>query len=50
MSKSSVLIIIGIFTILTPFSGLPVSIRNILFVIFGACVFGLGLSLRTGSE
>ena len=50
MSKSSVLILIGILTILTPFSGLPMSIRHLLFAILGAFVFGIGLSLRTKSE
>ena len=44
------LILIGVLIVLTPFSGLPMSIRHLLFVIFGAFVFGIGLSLRTRSE
>jgi len=31
---------------LTPFSGLPVSIRTLLLVIFGAGVLSIGLILR----
>jgi len=46
MSRSSVLILLGILTILAPFSGLPVSFRNLLAVVFGACVLGIGFALR----
>lgn len=46
MSRTSILILVGILVILTPFSGLPVAIRTPLIVIFGACVFGIGLTLR----
>ncbi len=46
MSRASTLILLGILTILTPFSGLPIAIRSMLLVIFGTCIFGIGLSLR----
>ena len=41
------LILFGILVILVPFSGLPISFRTLLSVIFGAAVAGIGLSLRT---
>lgn len=44
------LIILGVLTILTPFSGLPASVRTLLTVIFGACVLGIGISMRTSKE
>ena len=50
MSRPSILILIGMLTIVTQFSGLPMSLRSLLTVIFGACVFGIGLSLRTRGE
>lgn len=46
MSRSSTLILLGILVILAPFSGLPIAMRSLLAVIFGACVLGIGLSLR----
>lgn len=46
MSRASTLILLGILTILTPFSGLPIAMRSTLLVIFGTCIFGIGLSLR----
>jgi len=46
MSRASTLILLGIFVILTPFSGLPMTIRSLLAVVFGAVIFGIGLSLR----
>jgi len=50
MSRPSTLILLGILTILVPFSGLPVSIRSLLSVIFGACILGIGLSMRVDRE
>ena len=47
MSRSSTLILLGVLTILAPFSGLPIALRNLLAAIFGACVLGIGISLRT---
>lgn len=47
MSRTSMLIVLGVVNILTPFSGLPVSIRTLIAIICGACIFGIGLSLRT---
>lgn len=46
MSRSSTLILLGVLTILTPFSGLPMTFRSLLSVIFGACVLGIGFSMR----
>ncbi len=46
MSRAGVLIVLGVLTILTPFSGLPVAIRSFLAVIFGVCIAGIGISLR----
>ena len=50
MSRPSILILLGVLVILTPFSGLPINIRTLLLIIFGAYVFGIGLSLRTHQE
>lgn len=47
MSRSSTLILLGVFAILAPFSGFPIAFRNLLAVIFGACVLGIGLAIRT---
>lgn len=41
------LILLGVLVILAPFSGLPIALRNLLAVLFGACVLGIGVSLRT---
>ncbi|HEY4501221.1 MAG TPA: hypothetical protein VJI70_03070 [Candidatus Paceibacterota bacterium] len=50
MSRPSILILLGVLTILAPFSGLPVSIRTLLIVVFGACVLGIGVSMRANKE
>lgn len=47
MSRSSTLILLGVFTILVPISGLPAPFRTLLTFIFGACVLGIGLAIRT---
>ncbi len=47
MSRAGIIILLGILTILTPFSGLPVSIRTFLTVVFGACVIGIGIAIRS---
>ncbi|MFA6519735.1 MAG: hypothetical protein WCT41_02845 [Candidatus Paceibacterota bacterium] len=46
MSRASTLILLGVLVILAPFSGFPVAIRSLFAVIFGACVLGIGLSMR----
>lgn len=46
MSRTSTLILLGILIVLTPFSGFPISFRTLLAVVFGACVSGIGLSMR----
>jgi len=50
MSRSSVLILLGILVILAPFSGLPISARSLFSVIFGACVLGIGFYMRANKE
>ena len=44
------LILLGVLTILAPFSGLPIAFRTLLTVIFGAFVLGIGLLMRTHRE
>jgi hypothetical protein len=46
MSRSSTLILLGVLVILVPFSGLPTALRSLLAAILGACVLGIGLSIR----
>ena len=46
MSRTSALILLGILILITPFSGLPMTLRSLFLVIFGACVLGIGLSMR----
>jgi hypothetical protein len=46
MSRTSALILLGVLILIVPFSGLPISFRSLLTIIFGACVLGIGLSLR----
>jgi len=50
MSRPSTLILLGILVILVPFSGLPITFRNLLAIILGACVLGIGLALRVHKE
>jgi hypothetical protein len=47
MSRASILMILGLLTVLTPFSGLPSALRTLLLIIFGAAVFGIGLAMRS---
>jgi len=47
MSRSSALIILGVLTMLAPYSGFPSPIRSLSAFIFGACVLGIGLAMRT---
>lgn len=46
MSRTGTLILLGVLTILTPFSGLPIALRTFLSVIFGASVAIIGLMQR----
>ena len=46
MSRTSTLILLGVLTILAPFSGLPASIRTLLVVMFGAGTACIGLVMR----
>ncbi len=46
MSRHSTLILLGIFAIVTPFSGLPATLRTLLTVIVGAAVLGIGMAER----
>lgn len=49
MSRTSILILLGVLIILAPFSGLPVGIRSFSTVVLGACVAIIGLMVR-GNE
>ncbi len=46
MSRSSTLILLGVLVVLAPFSGLPMNIRSLLSVLFGAGIVVVGLSMR----
>lgn len=46
MSRTSTLILFGVLIAITPFSGLPMTFRSLLEVIFGIVVLGIGFSLR----
>jgi len=46
MSRTSALILLGVLTMLTPFSGFPIAFRSFLTIVFGACVLAIGLVLR----
>lgn len=46
MSRPTVLIILGILTALTPYSGLPLSILNFVLPLLGLAVIGVGLVER----
>lgn len=46
MSHTSTLIVLGVLTMLLPFSGLPVELRTWLAVIFGALVTAIALFIR----
>ncbi|MFA6503268.1 MAG: hypothetical protein WCT45_03380 [Candidatus Paceibacterota bacterium] len=46
MSRTGTLILLGVLTMLTPFSGLPIAFRTFLSVLFGALVLAIGLSMR----
>ncbi|MDP2651894.1 MAG: hypothetical protein Q8O94_02040 [bacterium] len=50
MSRASTIILLGVLVILVPFSGLPSSLRSLLAVILGACILGIGLSMRARRE
>ena len=46
MSRTGILILLGVLIILVPFSGLPVALRSLLLVACGIFVLAIGLSLR----
>lgn len=47
MSRTGLLILLGVLTMLTPFSGLPTAMRSVLTLAFGVCVLGIGLAMRS---
>ncbi len=47
MSRASTIILIGALILVTPFSGFPSSLREMFTLVLGACVLGIGISLRT---
>ena len=46
MSRSSALIILGILTVLAPYSGLPVAMRAMIVLVLGAAVLAIGVTMR----
>jgi VIT1/CCC1 family predicted Fe2+/Mn2+ transporter len=46
MSRTGILILLGVLIILVPFSGLPIALRSLLLVACGISVLVIGLSLR----
>ncbi|MBI3572106.1 hypothetical protein HY091_01055 [Candidatus Kaiserbacteria bacterium] len=46
MSRSSSLIVLGVLTMLTPFSGLPSAFRTFLTLLVGAIALGIGVAER----
>ena len=46
MSRTGLLILLGILTIVIPFSGIPVGMRTFLIVVCGASVLAIGFTLR----
>ena len=50
MSRAGTLILLGVLVIFVPFSGLPMTVRSLLAIIFGACVLGIGLAMRIHRE
>lgn len=46
MSRNNILIILGALIVVVPFIGIPLGAWRMLEVVLGACVFGVGLSLR----
>ena len=46
MSRTGILILLGVLIILVPFSGLPIALRSLLLVACGISVLAIGLSLR----
>lgn len=46
MSRESILILLGILTILAPFSGLPISWLESILPVIGLAVAALGFSMR----
>ena len=47
MSRAGTLILIGILIVLAPVSGLPMSVRMFLSIVFGACVIAIGIIIRS---
>ncbi|MGE5541251.1 MAG: hypothetical protein ACM3TU_03150 [Bacillota bacterium] len=50
MTRSHILILIGILTLLAPFSGLPISWLEFVLPVFGLIVAGVGYSYRASKE
>lgn len=47
MSRTSAIILLGVLTILTPYSGLPATYRTLITVVLGATVAWVGLLTRS---
>lgn len=46
MSRTSTLIALGVITLVTPFSGLPMGLRSLITALCGASVLAIGLMQR----
>jgi hypothetical protein len=46
MSRGGTLILLGVLTMLAPFSGLPVHIRTFVSLGLGVCVLAIGFFMR----
>lgn len=46
LSRINALITFGVLIMLDPFSGLPIAMRTLLQIAFGAAVLGIALSMR----
>ncbi|HET9641457.1 MAG TPA: hypothetical protein VFP46_01230 [Candidatus Paceibacterota bacterium] len=46
MSRINTLIVFGLLVMLDPFSGLPIALRTLLQIAFGAVILGIALSMR----
>jgi len=46
MSRESMLIVVGILVMLSPFSGFPLSLLTWLYLFIGLVIVGIGISFR----
>jgi hypothetical protein len=46
MSKGSIIILLGLLSLIVPFTGFPMSVKTVMAVMFGAIMMGLGYLVR----